>query len=49
MAEPTNDEQLDGFLEIRKPGAHLEEGVVDDEFVQMLGVDLTNFPSSPGG
>jgi hypothetical protein len=38
------DAQLDGFLEIRKPGAHLEEGVVADDFVLMLGVDLVNYP-----
>jgi hypothetical protein len=38
------DPQLDEFLEIRKPGAHLEEDVVADDFVLMLGVDLTNFP-----
>ena len=44
MSEPTTDEQFDGFLEIRKPGAHLEEDVVADDFVLMLGVDLTNYP-----
>jgi hypothetical protein len=45
VAEPTNDAQLDPeFFEIRKPGAHLEEGVVADDFVIMLGVDLNNFP-----
>src|SRR3954466_3515652 len=44
---PENDAGLDEFLEIRKPGAHLEEGVVADEFVLMLGVDLTNFPKFP--
>ncbi len=42
-----DDEQLDGFLEIRKPGAHLEEGAVADDFVLMLGVDLVNFPKFP--
>ena len=42
-----SDEQLDQFLEIRKPGAHLEEGVVADDFVLMLGVDLVNFPKFP--
>jgi hypothetical protein len=47
MPEPTTDEQLDEFLEIRKPGAHLEEGVVADDFVLMLGVDLVNFPKFP--
>jgi hypothetical protein len=34
---------IDEFLEIRKPGAHLEEGAVADDFVLMLGVDLTNY------
>lgn len=43
MVEPT-DAQLDEFLEIRKPGAHLDEGVVTDDFTLMLGLDLTNFP-----
>ena len=42
-----DDGQLDEFLEIRKPGAHLEEGVVPDDFVVMLGVDLTNYPKFP--
>ena len=45
VSDPTTtDPQLDEFLEIRKPGAHLEEGVVADDFVLMLGVDLVNFP-----
>ncbi len=47
MAEPTPDAQLEGFLEIRKPGAHLEEDVVPDDFVLMLGVDLDNYPKFP--
>ena len=47
MADPTNDAQLDDFLELRKPGAHLEEDVVADDFVLMLGVDLVNFPKFP--
>jgi hypothetical protein len=47
VSEPTTDAQLDGFLEIRKPGAHLDEDVVADDFVLMLGVDLTNFPRFP--
>ena len=47
MSEPTTDQQLDGFLEIRKPGAHLDEDVVADDFVLMLGVDLTNYPKFP--
>jgi hypothetical protein len=41
------DEQLEEFLEIRKPGAHLEEGVVADDFVLMLGVDLVNYEKFP--
>ena len=47
MSEPAADAQLEGFLEIRKPGAHLDEDVVADDFVLMLGVDLTNFPKFP--
>jgi hypothetical protein len=47
VAEPQNDAQMDQLLEIRKPGAHLEEGVVEDEFVLMLGVDLKDFPKFP--
>jgi len=47
VSEPTTDQQLEGFLDIRKPGAHLEEEVVPDDFVLMLGVDLTNFPKFP--
>ncbi len=46
-ATSTSDEQLDSFLEIRKPGAHLDEGVVTDDFVLMLGVDLVNYPKFP--
>ncbi|MBV8958446.1 MAG: hypothetical protein JO087_06730, partial [Actinobacteria bacterium] len=41
------DAQIDGFLEIRKPGAHLEDDVVADDFVLMLGVDLNNYPKFP--
>ena len=44
MSEPAADAQLEGFLDIRKPGAHLDEDVIADDFVLMLGVDLTNFP-----
>jgi hypothetical protein len=40
-------DQLDEFHAIRKPGAHLEEGVIADDFVLMLGVDLVNFPKFP--
>jgi hypothetical protein len=45
-AEPdtSTDAQLDEFLEIRKPGAHLDGDVVQDDFVLMLGVDLENYP-----
>jgi hypothetical protein len=35
---------FDEFLAIRKPGAHLEEDVVADDFVLQLGVDLRNYP-----
>src|SRR5262245_61648464 len=47
VTEPTTDAQLDSFLEIRKPGAHLEEDVIADDFVLMLGVDLVNYPKFP--
>ena len=47
MADPEADPQLDELLEIRRPGAHLEEGAVADDFVLMLGVDLTNYPKFP--
>jgi hypothetical protein len=47
VSEPATDPQLEEFLEIRKPGAHLEDGVVADDFVLMLGVDLVNFPKFP--
>jgi hypothetical protein len=40
-------DQLDDFLNLRKPGAHLQDDVVADDFVLMLGVDLTNYPKSP--
>jgi hypothetical protein len=43
-SETTTGPQLDSFLEIRKPGAHLDEDVVADDFVLMLGVDLHNYP-----
>jgi hypothetical protein len=39
-----SDDQLDGLLEIRKPGAHLEGEAAPDEFVLMLGVDLHDYP-----
>jgi hypothetical protein len=41
------DAQLETLLEMRKPGAHLQEDYVPDEFVLMLGVDLVNFPKFP--
>jgi hypothetical protein len=41
------DDQLSTFLEVRKPGAHLEEDYVPDDFVLMLGVDLVNYPKFP--
>lgn len=43
MTEST-DAQLDTFLAARKPGAHLEEEYVPDDFVLSLGVDLVNYP-----
>jgi hypothetical protein len=45
--DTTSGAQIGEFLEIRKPGAHLDDGVVADDFVLMLGVDLTNFPKFP--
>ncbi len=47
MPDPTTDAQLDTFLEARKPGAHLDEEYVPDDFVLMLGVDLVDFPKFP--
>ena len=47
MSEPADDQQLEGFFDIRKPGAHLEGDAVADDFVLMLGVDLVNFPKFP--
>jgi len=44
MAENQVSTELDEFLEMRKPGAHLDEDYVPDDFVLMLGVDLVNFP-----
>jgi hypothetical protein len=44
---PAADEQLDAFLERRRPGAHLEEGYGADDFTLALGVDLTNYPRFP--
>jgi len=46
MAEE-HDGKFDEFLAIRKPGAHLEEEVVPDDFVIQLGVDLKNYPKFP--
>ena len=39
--------QLDTFLEVRRPGAHLGDAYVPDDFVLMLGVDLVDFPKFP--
>jgi hypothetical protein len=44
---PATDDQLATFLEVRKPGAHLDEKYVPDDFVLMLGVDLVNYPKFP--
>jgi len=46
MAEK-DDSGFDEFLAIRKPGAHLEEDVVPDDFVLALRVDLKNYPKFP--
>jgi hypothetical protein len=35
---------IDELLAIRKPGAHLDDEVVADDFVLMLGVDLVDYP-----
>src|SRR5215510_11759316 len=43
MAEK-EDSGFDEFLAIRKPGAHLEEDVVPDDFVLGLRVDLRKYP-----
>jgi hypothetical protein len=44
VSDHETDQNVREFLEIRKPGAHLEEGVIADDFVLMLGVDLVNYP-----
>jgi hypothetical protein len=46
VTEPQNEVQ-DEFFAIRKPGAHLDEGVVADDFVIALGIDLQNYPKFP--
>jgi hypothetical protein len=47
MGESQTDAQLGEFMKVRKPGAHLDEDVVADDFVLMLGVDLVNYPKFP--
>lgn len=47
MADDVTQAQIDTFLDVRKPGAHLQEDYVPDDFVLMLGVDLVNFPKFP--
>jgi hypothetical protein len=42
-----DESELDEFLKIRKPGAHLEEDVVADDFVIQLGIDLHNYTKFP--
>ena len=42
-----HDGEFDEFLAIRKPGAHLEEEVVPDDFVIQLRVDLNNYHKFP--
>ena len=49
MPDWTNDQEIDELLAIRKPGAHLEEGVVADDFVLALGVDIVNYPKFAQG
>jgi len=39
--------RFDEFLAIRKPGAHLEEEVVADDFALQLRVDLRSYPKFP--
>lgn len=46
MAE-RDEGEFDEFLKIRKPGAHLEEDVVADDFVSALRVDLRNYTKFP--
>jgi hypothetical protein len=43
----TDDGPYDEFLAIRKPGAHLDDEVVDDDFVVQLGVDLHDYTKFP--
>ncbi len=45
--EPQTDAQVEAFLEIRKPGVHLEQEVVPDDFALALKVDLTGYPKFP--
>jgi hypothetical protein len=44
---PGTDDQVEDFLNMRKPGAHLEGDVVEDDFVLMLGIDLHNYTKFP--
>jgi hypothetical protein len=39
-----DDSRFDELLAIRKPGAHLQEGVLADDFAIALRVDLRNYP-----
>jgi hypothetical protein len=47
VTDDASQPQIDTFLEARKPGAHLAEDYVPDDFVLMLGVDLVNYPKFP--
>ena len=47
VSDEVTDAQVSTFLEARKPGAHLAEEYVPDDFVLMLGVDLVDFPKFP--
>src|SRR3954468_23968457 len=46
MAEPTVDQDLHDFLEVRQPGAALDE-LKRDDFAIQLGVDLENYKKFP--
>ena len=47
VSDEVTDAQVSTFLDARKPGAHLAEEYVPDDFVLMLGVDLVDFPKFP--
>ena len=47
MSDQELDQNLQEFLEVRKPGAHLDDARRRDDFVLALGVDLTNYKKFP--